>query len=60
LLLPVSHTRNFRERLVEYLENSSEQENENRELQVKAEQLLDFYEQVFGVNDLIETPEDAN
>jgi len=59
-LLPVSHTRNFRERLVEYLENSSEQENQNRELQVKAEQLLAFYEQVFGVNDLIETPEDAN
>ena len=54
--LPASPNQNFRERLVERLERlegegKPEAEPEFRQ---KARALLDFYEQVFGVDDLIE------
>jgi hypothetical protein len=57
LLLPISPSTNFRERLVahlEYLEASTGQENTEAEFRLKADALLTFYEQVFGVDDLVE------
>jgi len=57
-LLPSSSKTNFRERLVEHLENlkvSSSQDD--MEFKAKAEALLVFYEEVFGVDDLIENDE---
>jgi uncharacterized protein len=63
--LPHSSSPNFRERLVAYVENqqqaeapSSGQKNTELELRPKAEALLAFYEEVFGVDDLIEKTED--
>lgn len=59
-LLPSSRNMNFRERLVahfEYLERleaSGTQESTEPEFQRKAAALLTFYEQVFGVDDLVE------
>jgi hypothetical protein len=57
-LLLISPNMNFRERLVEHLENlqaSAGHENTALDLQrTKAEALLIFYEQVFGVDDLVE------
>lgn len=54
-MLPLSTRTNFRERLVAELENPSiEHENLNPEFRKKAEALLAFYDQVFGVNDLVE------
>ena len=55
--LPVSPHANFRERLVTHLEaldQGSSGEDADLDLQQKAETLLLFYEQVFGVNDLVE------
>ena len=53
-ILPHSANPNFRERLVAELEAQPE-----AELQQKAEILLDFYERVFGVDDLVENAEDG-
>jgi hypothetical protein len=58
-LLPLSPKPNFRERLVAYLENpgtSPEQPDKDLDLRRKAEILLTFYKQVFGVDDLVEKP----
>ncbi len=60
-LLPPSSMPNFRERLVAHLERQktlSRQEDTDREFQLKVEALLKFYEQVFGVTDVIDTPEE--
>ena len=54
LLLPASAVSNFRQRLVTELEESDEL---NPELRRKAEALLKFYEEVFGVDDLVERPD---
>jgi uncharacterized protein len=51
-LLPDASSDNFRERLVAYLEGPRQKDIE---LQHKAEDLLQVYEDVFGVNDLVET-----
>jgi uncharacterized protein len=61
-LLPVSSTPNFRERLMSRLENpghqksSASQDDADWEFQQKAGALLVFYEQVFGVLDMVEKP----
>jgi len=61
--LPSSPTTNFRERLVAQLESllrretSASQENTGVEFQSKAQALLDYYERVFGVDDLVEKAE---
>ena len=49
-LLPDSPNPNFRERLIAHLE----QGKSSREFQLKAKELLSFYETRFGVDDLIE------
>jgi hypothetical protein len=48
--LPPLPSSNFRERLVAFLENHPTEP----ELRLKAEALLKFYEDIFGVDDLIE------
>ncbi|HEX2697934.1 MAG TPA: hypothetical protein VHM28_09510 [Anaerolineales bacterium] len=53
-LLPVSSDPNFRQRLVARLEAEESSQGQDREFRQKANALLDFYEQVFGVNDLVE------
>jgi hypothetical protein len=53
-LLPVSSKPNFRERLVTQLEAS----DTSPEFRLKAGALLDFYEKVFGVTDVIDKAED--
>jgi uncharacterized protein len=58
-LLPVSPYTNFRESLVahlETLEQKSAWDDADLEFRLKADALLTFYEQVFGVNDLVEKP----
>lgn len=60
-LLPVSPNPNFRERLVarlEYLEKSTGPESTESEFRQKADALLIFYETVFGVNDLLDNPDE--
>lgn len=63
-LLPSSPNINFRERLVEHLENlehrkaSAGQEKTDLEFQLKAGVLLTFYEKVFGVKDLVDKPDE--
>jgi hypothetical protein len=63
-ILPASRSANFRERLVarieelERLKPSAGQENTELEFQQKAAALLLFYEQVFGVDDLVENPDE--
>jgi Putative zinc- or iron-chelating domain len=61
-LLPISPGTNFRERLVAYLEHLDEttgQEDTDLDLRrLKAGALLTFYEQVFGVDDLVEKPDE--
>jgi hypothetical protein len=65
-LLPVSSTLNFRERLVAQLENlerlktpnGNGQENTDLEFRRKAAALLTFYEQVFGVTDVVDKPDE--
>lgn len=52
-LLPASSESNFRQRLVTLLEGQGELDPEFRK---KAEALLKFYEEVFGVDDLVEQP----
>jgi hypothetical protein len=61
VLLPASSNDNFRERLVahlEYLEKSNRQEKADLEFRLKADALLIFYEQVFGVKDLVDKPDE--
>jgi hypothetical protein len=53
-LLPDSSIPRFRERLVSFLEKPAAEENP--ELQRKAHALLRVYDEVFGVNDLIDLP----
>lgn len=60
-LLPASSEKNFRKRFVAWLEaakESSGRENIDPEFQRLVEALLDFYENVFGVSDLIDTPDE--
>jgi Putative zinc- or iron-chelating domain len=54
-LLPDAPSGNFRERLVAYIETDGQKD---RELFRKAEDLLHIYEEVFGVNDLVETSDE--
>ncbi len=57
-MLPASASHNFRERLVAYYEHPPEtarQENSYQEFRLKADALLRFYEEIFGVTDLIES-----
>lgn len=57
-LLPPSPNPNFRERLVTQLESqtAANKEATDAELSQKADALLIFYEEVFGVTDLVDTP----
>lgn len=55
-LLPVSSKPNFRERLVAQLEKRERQVNPDLEFRQKAGALLVFYEQVFGVTDVVDMP----
>lgn len=63
-LLPGSPNPNFRERLVERLDNlehskaSDGQENTDAEFRLKARELLVFYDKIFGVKDLVDKPEE--
>jgi hypothetical protein len=54
-LLPVSPTVNFREHLVAHLEKAG---NTDPEFRRKAGALLIFYEKAFGVNDLVDPPDE--
>ena len=54
-LLPASPNTNFRERLVAQIEGKG---NTDIEFQRKANVLLNLYKDVFGVKDLIDTPDD--
>jgi hypothetical protein len=59
-LLPTSPNPNFRERLVAELESQrapSALADTGADLQQKADALLNFYEEVFGVTDLVDKPE---
>ena len=59
LLLPGSLESNFRKRFVahlDYLKAAAAQEGAELEFRVQAEALLNFYEEHFGVNDLIDRP----
>jgi len=61
LLLPVSSNNNFRERLVARLESpegSAGPQDMELEFRRKAGELLVLYEEVFGVNDLLDHPDD--
>src|SRR5215207_2682025 len=53
-LLPGSPSANFRERLVARLEGTTAQNDGDMEFRRKAKALLTFYEEVFGVDDVIE------
>jgi hypothetical protein len=62
-LLPGSPKNNFRERLVDHIENpepphvsGGEEETDFDLRQMKAGALLDIYENVFGVRDLVDMP----
>jgi len=55
-LLPVSSKPNFRERLVAQLETPKRPENTDLEFRRKAGDLLEFYEKVFGVTDVVDKP----
>ncbi len=55
-LLPDVPSHNFRERLVAYLEGPNRQANTT--LLQNAKELLQVYEDIFGVNDLMETPDE--
>jgi hypothetical protein len=56
VILPDSPNPNFRERLVAQLETITVQSDENQEFRQKAYALLQLYEKVFGVDDVIENP----
>jgi hypothetical protein len=63
-LLPNSPNIGFRERFVSHIEDleglkaSTGQENLELEFQLKAAELLVFYEKVFGVRDLVDKPDE--
>ena len=60
-ILPTSQNPNFRERLVAHLEQLKESEvleNSDEDFLRKAQALLFFYKQYFGVTDLIESTEE--
>jgi uncharacterized protein len=57
-LLPASSMPNFRERLVAELEKPTLQENTDPEFRRKAYALLLFYENVFGVTDVVDRPDE--
>ena len=63
--LPAPSNLNFRERLAAYLENperrtaTADQKNSDGDLRQKAEALVSLYAEVFGVSDVIDTPEEA-
>jgi hypothetical protein len=50
ILLPASSNANFRERLAEHLEGG----NADIHFQEQAKALLDFYEEIFGVDDIVD------
>ena len=55
-LLPVSPNKNFRERLVAHLDDLEQKlawDDKDLRLRLKADALLQLYEQVFGINDLV-------
>ena len=54
--LPDSATMGFRERLVARLESPGETGQDDTEFRQKADALLLFYEEVFGVDDLVDKP----
>jgi hypothetical protein len=54
--LPDSANLNFRERLTAVLEGTTEQSGGDQEIRQKAKVLLAAYEQVFGIDDLMEAP----
>ena len=56
-LLPASTMPNFRERLVDRLEAPGEVDTD-QEFRLKANELLRVYEHVFGVTDVVDTPDD--
>ena len=64
-LLPSSPKISFRERLVaqiealEHLKASAGQQNTDLEFRQKADALLNFYEKVFGVKDLVDKPDEG-
>jgi hypothetical protein len=64
-LLPNSQNPNFRERLVERLEelerlkSPAGQENGDMDFQLKAKELLMVYEKVFGVKDVVDQPDEV-
>lgn len=57
-ILPRSQRQNFRERMVECLEDPILRRRMRLDFRQKAESLLAYYEDVFGVDDLIEKPGD--
>lgn len=62
MLLPASSNNNFRERLVahfESLQKSNTQKAADLEFLQKAGALLIFYEEVFGVKDLVDKPDES-
>lgn len=58
-LLPDSAESNFRQRLVTELEEAGALAQTDAGFRLKAEALLDFYEKVFGVDDLVEKSDDG-
>jgi hypothetical protein len=56
-LLPASEETNFRQRLVTQMEEPNGLANTDVKFRRKAEELLDYYETVFGVDDLVEKPD---
>ena len=59
--LPISRSQNFRERLVTYLEEANESAGQDEAELARGQQavaLLRLYEQVFGVDDLVEKADD--
>ena len=64
MLLPASSTPNFRERLVAHLENTGRLDTHpgggdtDLEFRQKAGALLSFYENVFGVTDVVDQPDE--
>ena len=57
VVLPASPVKTFRERLVAHIEHppaAAETESSYVDFRLKADELLRFYETVFGVNDLLE------
>ena len=58
-LLPASSEANFRKRLVTELEEADGLAQTDAEFRLKAEVLLEYYEKVFGVDDLVERSDEV-